>query len=130
MKQRLGIAVALAGKPDLLILDEPTNGLDPQGTLEVRELILKLNRDYQMTVLVSSHILDELAKVATYYGFIDGGYIMKELDAAELEDICKKCIRVEVSNMHSLLRILNRLGADYKIINSSQPLPCVMDKGW
>lgn len=120
MKQRLGIAVALAGKPDLLILDEPTNGLDPQGTLEVRELLLKLNRDYQITMLVSSHILDELAKVATHYGFIDGGHIVKELSAAELEDICRKCIRIEVSKMHSLLRLLDGLGVDYKIINGSQ----------
>ena len=73
MKQRPGIAIALAGDPDFLVLDEPVNGLDPQGIIEIRELILKLNRERQITVLVSSHILDKLSRLATHYGFIDGG---------------------------------------------------------
>lgn len=68
-------------KPDLLVLDEPTNGLDPQGIVEMRELILKLNRERQITVLISSHILDELSRVATHYGFIDKGTIVKEITA-------------------------------------------------
>lgn len=83
MRQRLGIAVALAGNPDFLILDEPVNGLDPQGIIEMRELILKLNQQHGITILISSHILDELARLATNYGFIDGGHLLKEMSAEE-----------------------------------------------
>ncbi len=90
MRQRLGIAVALAGDPDFLVLDEPANGLDPQGIVEVRELILKLNRERQITVLLSSHILDELFRLATHYGFIDKGRMVKEISAEELEAACRK----------------------------------------
>ncbi|HCM13591.1 MAG TPA: bacitracin ABC transporter ATP-binding protein, partial [Lachnospiraceae bacterium] len=98
MRQRLGIAVALAGDPDFLVLDEPVNGLDPQGIIEIRELILELNRDRQITVLISSHILDELSKLATHYGFIDGGRIVKEISAKDLDAACRKCVRMEVSD--------------------------------
>ena len=115
MKQRLGIAVALAGDPDLLVLDEPVNGLDPQGIIEVRELILKLNRERQITVIISSHILDELARLATHYGFIDSGRMVKELSAQELEAACRKCVHVEVSDTGALARVLDSLGVDYKI---------------
>lgn len=116
MRQRLGIAIALAGDPDFLVLDEPVNGLDPQGIIEIRELILKLNREQQITVFISSHILDELSKLATHYGFIDNGYIVKEMSADELEAACKKCIRMEVSNTKALARVLDEMGIDYKII--------------
>ncbi len=117
MRQRLGIAVALAGDPDFLVLDEPVNGLDPQGIIDIRELILKLNRDRQITVLISSHILDELSKLATHYGFIDNGHILKEMTAEELEAACKKCVRMEVSDVKALARVLDEMQMDYKIIS-------------
>ena len=120
MKQRLGIAVALAGDPDFLILDEPTNGLDPQGIIEMRELILKLNRERQITVLISSHILDELSRLATHYGIIDAGHMVKELSAEELEAACRKCMRVTVSNTKVLVRVLDKMGVEYKILSATQ----------
>jgi len=115
MKQRLGIAVALAGSPDFLVLDEPVNGLDPQGIIEIRELILKLNRERNITVLISSHILDELSKLATHYGFIDSGRMVKELSAKELEENCRKCMRLNVSDTKVLARVLDGMGAEYQI---------------
>lgn len=90
MKQRLAIAIALCNNPELLILDEPINGLDPQGIVEVRELILKLNKERNMTILLSSHILEELSKIATNYGFISNGTIIQELSANELERAVQK----------------------------------------
>lgn len=119
MKQRLGIAIALCGEPDFLILDEPTNGLDPQGIVEIRELIIRLNREKDITVLISSHILDELSKLATYYGFIDRGKMVKEMSAEELEAACRKCQRVEVSSTRALARVLDRMGLEYKILSES-----------
>lgn len=116
MRQRLGIAIALAGDPDFLILDEPANGLDPQGIIEIRELILKLNRERQITVLISSHILDELSKLATHYGFIDSGRLVKEMSAKELEAACRKCVRMEVSDTKALARVLDGMKIDYTIM--------------
>lgn len=120
MKQRLGIAIALAGSPDFLVLDEPVNGLDPQGIIEIRELILRLNREKQITVLISSHILDELSKLATHYGFIDGGRIIKEISAEELEAACRKCVRAEVTDVRALSRVLEEMGAEYRIISDTK----------
>lgn len=117
MRQRLGIAVALAGEPDFLVLDEPINGLDPQGIIEIRELILKLNRERQITILISSHILDELGRLATHYGFIDGGRMVKEISAAELESVCRKCARAEVTDTKALARVLDRMGREYSILD-------------
>lgn len=117
MRQRLGIAVALAGDPDFLVLDEPINGLDPQGIIEMRELILKLNRERQITVLISSHILDEMSRLATHYGFIDHGRMVKEISAEELEAAYRKCIRLEVTNVQALVRVLDEMKADYDIIS-------------
>ena len=120
MRQRLGIAVALCGNPDFLVLDEPINGLDPQGIIEIRELILKLNREKQITVLISSHILDELARLATHYGFIDKGRIIKEMSAEELEAQCRKCVRVTVSDVKKLSQVLEENGLEYKIISERE----------
>lgn len=120
MKQRLGIAVALAGSPDFLVLDEPANGLDPQGIIEMRELILKLNRERHITVLISSHILDELSRLATHYGFIDSGSIIREITAEELEAACEKCIRVTVDNSKVLCTVLDELGLEYRVISDTE----------
>ena len=120
MRQRLGIAIALAGKPDLLVLDEPTNGLDPQGIVEMRELILKLNRERQITVLISSHILDELSRVATPYGFIDKGTIVKEITAEELENTCRKCVKLQVTDTAVLAHILDKRRLEYEILSDTQ----------
>lgn len=120
MRQRLGIAVALVGDPDFLVLDEPVNGLDPQGIIEIRELILKLNRERQVTVLISSHILDELSKLATHYGFIDNGRIVREMSAAELRAACRKCVRMQVSDTKALARVLDKLKIEYRILSGTQ----------
>ena len=119
MKQRLGIAIALSGNPDFLILDEPVNGLDPQGIIEVRELILKLNREKGITFLISSHILDELSRLATHYGFIDSGHMVKEMSAAELDAACRKCIRVQVSDVRALSRVLDEMDLEYSILSDT-----------
>lgn len=120
MRQRLGIAVALAGSPDLLILDEPINGLDPQGIIEIRELILKLNRELGITIMVSSHNLDELSRIATHYGFINEGRAVREISSAELEKACRKCMRLVVSNMSALCRVLDESGLDYMVCSPSE----------
>ena len=119
MKQRLGIAIVLSGDPEFLILDEPTNGLDPQGIVEMREMILKLNREREITVLISSHILDELSRLATHYGIIDHGQMVKELSAQELNAACRKCVRVEVSDTSVLVRVLDAMGVEYQIISDT-----------
>lgn len=120
MRQRLGIALALAGDPDFLVLDEPANGLDPQGIVEIRELILKLNREYQITVLISSHILDELSRLATHYGFIDHGQMIREISREELEAACGKCIHVRVSDTKALSQVLDSMNLKYRILSETE----------
>lgn len=85
----------------------------------MRELILKLNRERQITVLISSHILDELSKLATHYGFINGGRMVKEVSAQELEAACRKCARVEVSSTLPLTRVLDKMGLEYRVLNQT-----------
>lgn len=119
MRQRLGIAVALCGNPDFIILDEPINGLDPQGIIEIRELILKLNRERGITFLISSHILDELAKIATNYGFIDNGHIVRQMSSSELKNECRKSVRMKVTDVGLLTKILEEKGIEYKVISNN-----------
>ena len=119
MRQRLGIAVALAGNPDFLVLDEPTNGLDPQGIIEIRELLLRLNRRRQITVLISSHNLDELSRLATHYGFIAKGSMVREIPAEELEKSCRKCMVLKVTDTEALARALDFLHLEYDILSDT-----------
>lgn len=99
MKQRLGLALALINNPDLLILDEPLNGLDPQGIVELREILSHLNKKYGITMLISSHILDELEMIATRYGFIHQGQMIEEITAEKLQEKLKKYISLDVENI-------------------------------
>ena len=115
MRQRLGIALALCGDPDFLVLDEPINGLDPEGIIEIRELIMKLNREKKITVLISSHYLDELSKLATHYGFISNGKMVREMSAEELESACRKCLHVTVTDTSALARVLDSMNISYQI---------------
>ena len=119
MKQRLGIAIALCGNSEFLILDEPTNGLDPEGIVEMRNLLNKLNKEKNITILISSHILDELSRIATYYGFIKDGKMIKEISAEEFEKECKHTIKLEVDNK-DLEKVLKREKYNYKLISSTQ----------
>ena len=108
MKQRLGIAIALLGNPKLLILDEPINGLDPQGIIEFREVMLRLNRELGMTILISSHILGELSKIATHYGIISEGAMVKQMSAIELEETCRNYLFVRVEKPQEAARLLQQ----------------------
>lgn len=116
MRQRLGIAIALVGNPRFLVLDEPINGLDPQGIIEMRQLLLNLNQQYGMTILVFSHILDELSRLATHYGFIDNGKMIKEISASDLESSFRKFVRIEVTDGKALATVLEQAGQPYKIL--------------
>ena len=105
MKQRLGVALALLGNPDLLILDEPINGLDPEGIKELRQLVLKL-REEGKTILLSSHILGELSKIATNYGIIKDGELMEQITRSELEEKCQDYFQVEVGDVRRALPVI------------------------
>lgn len=109
MRQRLGIAIALIGDPEFIILDEPMNGLDPAGIVEIRELILRLNHEKQITFLISSHILSELSLVATKYGIISRGRLIKEITAEELKKECRPSVIINTSDRENLYSLLNTL---------------------
>lgn len=120
MKQRLGLALAIMGNPDLLILDEPINGLDPTGIAEFREIILKLNREKGTTILISSHILGELSQIATVYGFINSGRLVETVTAANLIEKCKRRLVVKVSDTNRASAILqNELScSNFEVMNN------------
>lgn len=109
MKQRLAIGIALLGCPDLLILDEPINGLDPAGIKSIRELLLNLNKEKQITILISSHILGELSKIATHYGVINNGVLVEEFSKEELENRCKKSLNIKVSDIKKTAYVFETL---------------------
>ena len=119
MRQRLGIAISLCGNPKFLVLDEPINGLDPQGIVEIRELIKKLNKERNITILISSHILDELSRVATHYGFISNGKIVREMSAEEFEKECKHTIRLVTDNNGNLEKVLKKKKYNFKLIDKT-----------
>ena len=118
MKQRLGLALALMNQPELLLLDEPINGLDPEGIVELRELLLRLNRERQTTILISSHILSELSTLATHYAFIDWGRILETVSAADLRERCRDCLELRVDDAARAARVLEeQLGTrDFEVL--------------
>lgn len=119
MKQRLGIALALVGEPDLVILDEPINGLDPQGVAEVRETIKKLNKEQNITFIISSHILDELAKIATSYGIIHNGNLLQELTKEDLLNQCNERIELKTNDTAKACTVLEKMDIhEYKVVDS------------
>lgn len=120
MRQRLGIAFSLVGDPEFLVLDEPINGLDPQGIMEVREMILKLNREKGITILISSHILDELSRLATHYGFIERGRVIKEMSAEELDSACRRAVHINVNDTKLLSSVLDGMGAEYRVYSPNE----------
>ncbi len=121
MKQRLGLALALMNRPDFLLLDEPINGLDPEGIVEFRNLLLELNRQYQTTILISSHILSELQNLATCYGFIDHGKMLEQLSAVELAEKCRDCLELRVDDAPRAAALLEKeLGfRDFEVLPGS-----------
>ena len=118
MKQRLGLGLALMNRPDLLLLDEPINGLDPEGIVEFRNILLDLSRQRQTTILISSHILPELSNLATCYGFIDKGVMLEEISAKALREKCRACLELQVDDASKASLVLERtLGAqDYEVL--------------
>ena len=115
MRQRLGIAIALCGNPDILVLDEPINGLDPQGIIQMREILLRINHEKHVTILISSHILEELSKLATHYAFIEKGEILQGLSSHELMSKVRKASRLKTTSTELLCPVFDREGIEYKV---------------
>ena len=121
MKQRLGIAMTLMGEPEFLILDEPTNGLDPEGIIEIRQMLKKLNQEKGLTILISSHILGELSKLATRYGIINDGVPIDEFTEQELTERCQSSLIVKVNDINKACEILkSELNTDkFSVLNEN-----------
>lgn len=120
MRQRLGIALALVGNPKMIILDEPINGLDPQGIVEVRRTLEKLRDENRITVMISSHILDELGKIADSYGIIHMGRLMDEFTTDELNERCAQYVLMKTGDNDTALNALNKIGiTSYEIDNDN-----------
>ncbi|MCI8513417.1 MAG: ABC transporter ATP-binding protein [Lachnospiraceae bacterium] len=106
MKQRLGLALALMGDPELLVLDEPINGLDPAGIIEIRNLLLRLNQEKNITIVISSHVLAELEHIATCYGFLHHGRLLEQISAEDLKAKCRSYLEVQVSDRERYTALL------------------------
>ncbi len=121
MKQRLGIGLALVGEPDLLVLDEPINGLDPQGIAEIRDTILRLKNERSMTICISSHILEELSKIATDYGIIHNGSLLQELTREELMKKCGERMELTLDNPRGAIPVLDAMGfVNYQVVDKER----------
>ncbi|MBH0318331.1 bacitracin ABC transporter ATP-binding protein [Bacillus cereus] len=118
MKQRLSLAIALLGDPEFLILDEPINGLDPMGVVEIRELLKKLNKEKGITILISSHILSEMHLLATHYGFIHNGKLIEQMTVKQLEEKCQQYLHIKVDNTEKATTIIETIlsTTDYEVM--------------
>ena len=127
MKQRLGMAIAMLGNPEFLILDEPINGLDPEGIKDIRNAVLNLNREKGVTFLISSHLLDELAKIVTRYGIINNGVLTEEISAEDLNAMCESGLKVRVDDVKKAITALLPLVPQEKIRVSDGELVLPID---
>ena len=118
MRQRLGIAIAMVGDPEVLVLDEPINGLDPQGIIEVRDLLIRLNKEKQMTIVISSHILSELSKLATRFGFIDDGKMIRECTTYDIENAGEKLMIIKSDKPEEYNALLNAHGYRSELLSN------------
>lgn len=121
MKQKLGLAIALLNKPDFLILDEPINGLDPIAIVDFRDVLIRLNKEYGITILISSHILGELYQVANRFGILNEGNLIKEISKNEFDELTKQFIHVQVDNTEKACVVLQKVGiSNFKVVSNTK----------